>query len=171
LTLNRSASTTRGIGKAPSISGASTSSSSSIPLSNIQQPRANATSNIDSSGIVTRPLKGGKSLPRKASPDSGPTVPAALGRGKAGVKKAGKKTVKQNVVPKGKIKSVEIIEDSDEEGEEDEGNDEFAKMVGAMMGGDQEDHEGEDTEDEYEEDEDEAALGGATIVAPNATSE
>jgi hypothetical protein len=99
------------------------------------------------------------------------------GRGKAGVKQLPKKAAKQPISPKGKIKSAEIIEDSDEEygvGEagdnDDEEEDEFAKMVGESLAVDglavDEDQDEEDDDDE-EEDEDEDELGGAKLVMQN----
>ena len=131
-----------------------------------------------------RPVKGGKSIPRKAPPVSTMPLTASPPRKtKNGGKKQGSAlATKAPPTPQGKYKSAEIIEDSDEDygldaSGEDEDNDEFAKMVGESLAADvqvneegidddeQDDEDEDEDEDEDGEDEHEAdELGGARLV-------
>lgn len=165
---------------------------------------------------AARPKHGGKSLPRKAPLMASAPIPNVSGGGgggsssrtsrsakargstltspkKTAKKPAGGRGKKGAAVPapvtpvaRGKIKSAEIIEDSDidsnGEGEvEEEEDDLFAKLVGESLAEDEgpsvptttggHDHdayaeEDEDDDEEEEEDEDEEnELGGARLVA------
>lgn len=91
--------------------------------------------------------------PKKKAPAKAKKPPAKTAAKKAAPKKGAKKAAPP---PTAKVKSVEIIEDSDEG---DDGLDEFADMLGAAIEEEQYDEEEEEEEEGEEEEDDE--LGGA----------
>jgi len=129
---------------------------------------------------ASRASKGGKSLPRKTPAATKPKAPSP----KKTAKKANAKSTKGPKAkaapqPRGKVKSAEIIEDSDVDDDgEDEGDggaegegdgdgegeeeDIFAKMVGESLAA--EDEEDDDDDEGEEEDDEENELGGARLV-------
>ncbi|KAK1925582.1 RNA polymerase II transcription elongation factor-domain-containing protein [Papiliotrema laurentii] len=185
--------------------------STSRPTSQNKKPRQSEVA------LPDRPTKGGKALPPRPPPPSSaasppkptPAAPAPApasgkGKGKNGAKKpppptkkstTKKATPKAPIVPQGKYKSAEIIEDSDDEYDlgsatakgtasqpptvEVEEEDEFAKMLAEGLSEQQQqqqaydDDEDEDDEDEEEDDEDDDELGGARLAvrqsAPSAS--
>ncbi|EIW73673.1 hypothetical protein TREMEDRAFT_59846 [Tremella mesenterica DSM 1558] len=122
----------------------------------------------------TRPKTGGKTikLAQLLEPPKPEPKPKAKAKPKAEPKPRTKKP--SAAVPKKpptpiKVKSVEVIEDSDEEFEEvgaDDGDDEFARLVEQSLaqGADEEDEEEESSEEEEEDD----GLGGARLVIRHA---